>query len=713
MADTNFVGGVTKILADWLNDVNDTVYGVKEGQQPVWGTIPVQNWDTGETVSLSLSDYVVSPDGSALTFTYLSGSLPESGGVEMAATSAGEITGTIDADQGGTYQIVYNATNDSGSASQVLPAIVVGLEITAPVWATSPAVPDYDDQEVGGQFSLNLQDYITDDGDPAAPSVITFAYSSTNGLPSGLLFNINGSITGITDTEAVETTITATATNEAGLSTDESFNITVNAIDPASETPEVIAWESGELGCSAAVVPTWGTSTSFFVNEGQVVSIDMETNFIASDGGDPITDINLGGGSAALPSGLTLDDDGVDGYGIGFIYGTVAANEWMNSPFDLTFVATNGEGNSAESDVFRMTVKQPGSTIPTLDSMSATAGENDIYVSASEALYTTAGTDASYILGHSFAVNGGPRNITAVGGKGTNQLQFTVDGAAFQANNTITNVFDGDVSDLKSQSEDVQVLDTTLPNYVVTSAPTDGWAIERDWNNGTIDTMAVGPDGWDSEAGWSTYTGDQAHSGFQCCKCLLKKDVTVSTYNWGGRVTFPSLLGEGDVMYHEMWLRAPAVADFHFDTVIGYCKFLRYEHYDTATGTHPSAKIIMLRDYNLGLDFRTTRSGLSDLNFGDNNAFKWQVWQKYQVECGIGTVARDSGGNGYQKMWVDGVKQLDLSISTISSSTRKWKMFRFMNTFSPNSSYDHIDGDIWIYVDDLKIYNRRPTGWPT
>ena len=268
------------------------------------------------------------------------------------------------------------------------------------------------------------------------------------------------------------------------------------------------------------------------------------------------------------------------------------------------------------------------------------------------------------------------------------------------------------MSDLKSVSAGVQVPAATPADYIVQATlppPTTGWAIERDWNDGVLGTVAEGPDGWDSEAGWSTYNAAQAHSGSQSCLCLLKANIPVSTFLWGGRVSFPSPIVEGEVMYHEVWLRAPAFENFSFpqDPYMpsGAAKFLRYEH-DVSF-----AKIIQLRSTDLSNDFSTTRSGLSDLTFGPNGTFKWEVWQKYQIEVGIGGVSKDEGGNGYMKMWVDDVNILDeTNFRTISTPTsNSWIMHRFMNTWSPNEPLPY---DIWIWVDDLKIYNRRPTWWP-
>ena len=123
------------------------------------------------------------------------------------------------------------------------------------------------------------------------------------------------------------------------------------------------------------------------------------------------------------------------------------------------------------------------------------------------------------------------------------------------------------MSDLKSVSNDIQVPSAKSPddfdNYEVPGEfipPTEGWAIFRDWAGtnedgavtpGVLGAVAEGPDGWLNEAGWSTYDNTHSFSGGQCCRCRLRTDTLFNTFDWGGRVNFPSRVYEGEVVYFE------------------------------------------------------------------------------------------------------------------------------------------------------------------
>ena len=438
---TTYVEDINAFMDALTTDVTNLQSGVS-GSAPVWRTIPTQNWVTGQTIdTLSLSNYIINLADSPVTFNLLSGSLPPA----LTYDAAGDITGTISALQGGTYEAVFTATNEFGSGTNTLPSLIVSLEVTAPVWSTTNPVADYPDQEVGGAFLLDLRDHIDSDGDPVNVLTMTFEYASSIPEPlaitfgASLNFSSTGTIYGITTQEVALNTITVTATNSAGFSSTHDFDLTVSALDPASETPVINSFESGQYGCPVGgVVPTWSTPSNFSVQIGQDVSIDMLTNFIASDGGLTITAMTSGGGSDALPAGLDITTT------MGFVKGipTTAGDS------DLTFIATNSEGDSLESGIFPMNVWDPTGTTPTLDSISGTEGTNTVYAHFSEEVFVEAvdgGTgdpgDATYELGFAWKVNSSARTHTFVGGAGTTRLEYSIDGAVLSGANTISLVY--------------------------------------------------------------------------------------------------------------------------------------------------------------------------------------------------------------------------------------------------------------------------------
>jgi len=494
-----------------------------EINKPVWLNIPLQNWVTGQTVSLSLSDYVVSPDDSPITYTYISGSLPTSNGAEMRADSAGDIDGTVDAGQGGTYEIIYNATNASGSVSQVLPAIVVGLEITAPVWSTTNPVQDFT-QEAGEQFYLDLNDHIDSDGDPNGVSALSFTYTHSVAAPPTLDFNISGIVSGITTTEATVNTITVTCWNASGLSSTETFDITVSAIGGGSETPLMASFESGYLACVAAVKPVWKLPVDFNVTIGEVVAIDMVTNYIADTGGTAIAAMALDGGSAALPTGLDTTTT------LGWIKGTVGGSA---DTFPVELTATNSTLQSDASGSFNFIVTDAATVIPTINSIDAVIDSNKVYVNFSEACDTS----TNYLSGITITVNGVTRDISGgpIGNVGTSRWYYTLGGLALTQSNIINVVYSDSEGGFNSVATGQQVADADI-SYTVPVPPIQGVIAFADFEDGTF-TFKTGNATWKQNLTNVEVSNENPRTGNYSLRCAYPVE-NANGYSYGVEVDF-------------------------------------------------------------------------------------------------------------------------------------------------------------------------------
>ena len=467
MADTTFFDGVTKIVASWLNDVNDSVYGTLQANNPIWLSIPTQNWTVGDVISFDLNPYVRSPDDSAITFAEVGDNLPKD-----LTLVAGVVTGTIATLQGGTYEVVVSATNSTGTPiTNVLPAIVVGLGITAPIIGTIPNV-SYDQ---GAQIiPINLNDYVTFDGNPVGTETLTWELDDTSdALPMSLNFYSVGIISGAVNLTATDTTyaiavIATNASNSTLISNIGTFTFTVTVVGASVETPVVGRWDSGQSFCTTgAVAPTWISGAAFTKNasDGATWTVDLNT-YIANEGSSAIKTDGTGWAVIAdnLPTGVTLDD--TTGIVSGIQDGTV-----LDPAIATTFQATNSEATSDTSPDFTWTVTDDTVIVPVLTSIDAEAGTNFVFANFSIPVKAASETAAAYILGCTVEVNpvtpAVTRTITSASNFSSNRIRYTVDGAAFSAEQTLRFSYDKALGGLVSVDNSVEVETTVAPDFQI------------------------------------------------------------------------------------------------------------------------------------------------------------------------------------------------------------------------------------------------------
>ena len=199
-----------------------TVWGIESGEDqglvaiaenldpsPVIVTTSLPNAEEG----LAYEQQIVATDNRAVaTYTVISGSLP-SGLTLNSAT--GVISGTPDvtgnAQQDFTFTVRVTDIVDEFTDQEL--TITRTPDTTPPVWITDAVTGLVIDQA----FSYQL----------VADDVGDISYSVTNGsLPSGLVVNNEGLLVG-TPTIGGAFTFTVTATNSAGLSADQTFNVNV------------------------------------------------------------------------------------------------------------------------------------------------------------------------------------------------------------------------------------------------------------------------------------------------------------------------------------------------------------------------------------------------------------------------------------------------------------------------------------------------------
>lgn len=421
---------------------------------PQFVTIPAQNWTTGETISFFLGDYLAFlPPGSAVAYAVSPLSTPLSAlpNIQLDVVT-GEVYGLIADQQGGTYNFVFLATGSFGTVQSSLAVGLVSLEITAPTWKTTPDhIPDFTtdgNQQVGAAFTpIFLRDYVLYDGDPASTQVLTYAEVGTFLATQGLSLNATTSeITGTLADDVTTRTITVNVTNGEGLtSANETFDIKIFALAGGSETPVFSAWHSGLPNCDTAVVPVWSSDGDrdwkANITDATTKEIDLLGGYLAWSGGSAVTGVDYASGSDELPAANWTLQKTAGGAGLGFITRTATVNAENESLDNISFVATNVVGPSADSPVFTLTFIDNTVAPPTITGISGTEGTNTVYVQFSEDVFIDPADGAvDYTLGFDWAVNGDSKTPTYVGGAGSSRFEYTLAGltdSVLSGNNTL------------------------------------------------------------------------------------------------------------------------------------------------------------------------------------------------------------------------------------------------------------------------------------
>ena len=168
-----------------------------------WSTIPDQDFNTSRAVDLDLTDYLSGdPD-----FTFTVTGLPSG----LTLSAEGVLSGTPTT--AGAFTVNITASNNGGSESTSFAVDV--SDVVAPVWSTIP------NQSVSynGSISFDLNDYVTGED-------VTITAS---GLPSGITLSNAGVLSGSSLTNSGTSTVTVTATNDAG-SVSTTFTIVISVI---------------------------------------------------------------------------------------------------------------------------------------------------------------------------------------------------------------------------------------------------------------------------------------------------------------------------------------------------------------------------------------------------------------------------------------------------------------------------------------------------
>lgn len=268
------------------------------------GTIANVQANEGEAVNIVTATAFSDPDGN--TLTYSATGLPT--GIAINQTT-GVISGNLGYNSNGSYNVVVTASDGSLTASQPFTLTVIDQNGAPVAVGTLPNLTLAE----GDMLEFTAAGKFTDpDGD-------TLVYSAV-GLPQGIPFSpTSGNALGVLSMSSAgvyQITITASDTE---LSADLSFTLTVTNVntDPTVATP----------------IPDQSN------DEGDVVALNIASNFADADQGDTLTFAVTGG---TLPDGVTLS---AAGQFSGTIGDTAAGD------YTITVTADDGNGGTV-SDTF-------------------------------------------------------------------------------------------------------------------------------------------------------------------------------------------------------------------------------------------------------------------------------------------------------------------------------------------------------------------------
>ena len=194
--------------------------------------------EAGGEVTVSVSGAFSDPDGDALG--YAAASSDE--GVATVRVSGSNVTVTGVAP--GRATVTVTATDPGGrSATQTF-----GVTVTAVNRAPVPAGTIAEAMvEVGAEAAVDVSGAFSDpDGD-------ALVYAATSDAPGVATVSVSGSVVAVMGVSPGAATVEVTATDPGGLSTAQSFAVTVTAVNRAPTADGTIAKASVEVGAEAAV----------------------------------------------------------------------------------------------------------------------------------------------------------------------------------------------------------------------------------------------------------------------------------------------------------------------------------------------------------------------------------------------------------------------------------------------------------------------------
>ena len=436
------------------------------------GAIPAQTITVGHSATVNLSSYFTEPDGEKLTYSATAAD------PTVVSTSPSASALTVTAVARGTTDVTATATDPGGlTATQVFQVVVPNR---APV--TASAIPGQT-VESGETVGVDISSHFRDpDGD-------SLSYEAVSSDPATAGVAVYGDTVAISGVARGEATITATATDQGGLTATQVFQVVVPNRAPVT----------------ASTIP--GQT----VQSGETVGVDVSSNFRDPDG-DSLTYEAVSSDPAAA---------GVAVYGE-----TVAISGVARGEATITVTATD-QGGLTATQVFQVVVPNrapvtasaiPGQTVHSGEMVGVDVSPNFRDPDGDSLTYEAVSSDPATA---GVAVYG---DTVAISGVARGQATITVT-ASDQGGLTATQVFQVVVPNR------APVVASTIPGQTVESGEMVGVDVSsnfRDPDGDSLTFEAVSSD--PATAGVAVYGDTVAISGV----ARGQATITVTASDQGG-----------------------------------------------------------------------------------------------------------------------------------------------------------------------------------
>jgi hypothetical protein len=236
---------------------------------------------------------------------------------------------------------------------------------------------------------------------------------------------------------------------------------------------------------------------------------------------------------------------------------------------------------------------------------------------------------------------------------------------------------------------------------LVSTSQLYAWTRTADFEGGVVGDYALGSNALSNRAGQATFSNSFAHSGTRS----LKAEVQAGKNAYGGRISLPSALSEGDEIWYRAYWYYPAGFDFTTDAVglktmrintqdsagnsSGYLSIYRAEN---GGNIRPHGEVVT-KNFNTWL-YNNYPGGTTGQVIGTG------VWHCLEMYVKFSSVP----GRGVYRIWQNGKLVFeDTANQTLGASTNRSTFVLVGNYFNGGASKTQAP-----YVDDIVITNQRP-----
>jgi hypothetical protein len=235
------------------------------------------------------------------------------------------------------------------------------------------------------------------------------------------------------------------------------------------------------------------------------------------------------------------------------------------------------------------------------------------------------------------------------------------------------------------------------------------WTVTAGFEGGTAGQPSEdGPNGFDSTADDSRYVDSPVFTGSLASSVSIKKGQT-GYGDWGGALTFPSKLKEGDELWMRLYVYFPGGWDFSCGCVQGM-KFTRV-HVASASGSNEGYLSSLIKGASTGgklvMDSEVGGSTFSgntdrDLRHEIGAEFPRDGWVAIEKYIKFSSVP----GRAIFRFWQDGNLIFEDKLTPTLGSSGSYSDFFYLFTYWNNGA----PRNQTAYVDDIVLTNETPSG---